>query len=260
MARELPIELRKAEKEAKKLIEYFGIQSPEHIQLRNIASNLGAEVILGQLINSAARLVRVGNRSLIRISDKERYVEKQRFSLAHELGHLCLRHKNDYIECVEEDMMNWSSPKSQETEANVFAAELLMPTVLIEKRFDVSPVNFDIVEKICKEFRVSLMAAAIRFVRFSSEMCAVVCSKNKRVAWCFRSSDFCFPIMNGKEIDRRTIASDFYEYGNCQKEPEEIDSDAWIDNSKYGSRRKIVEHTFASNRIGFTLSLLWIES
>lgn len=71
---------------------------------------------------------------------------RQRFSLAHELGHLALRHQPEQIG-------RWEI----EREANIFAGELLLP-VLSVKRLAYRMDYFDIAEL----FNVSPAAAQIR--------------------------------------------------------------------------------------------------
>lgn len=67
---------------------------------------------------------------------------RQRFSLAHELGHILLNHSLDYYE---EDISldnpptvkaHTSTEKAFETEANTFAGELLVPLEMLKKEFN----------------------------------------------------------------------------------------------------------------------------
>ena len=85
---------------------------------------------------------------------------RQRFTAAHELGHFVLHrssigetHKDNY-RLRAEGMTNW-----QETEANRFAADLLMPHNLIEQAMD-SGTNS--VEGLARLFKVSEIAMSIR--------------------------------------------------------------------------------------------------
>lgn len=78
-------------------------------------------------------------------------VYRQRFSLAHELGHVALRHPP--LAFLGDNMVR---DPLHEMEANAFAAELLMPkSVLITK----APMTPEQIKAFC---RVSLEAATIR--------------------------------------------------------------------------------------------------
>jgi Zn-dependent peptidase ImmA (M78 family)/DNA-binding XRE family transcriptional regulator len=65
---------------------------------------------------------------------------RQRFTIAHELGHL-LYHKEDslFVDFLDTEMAQYSyndEQREQETKANQFAADLLMPKKWIKKDFD----------------------------------------------------------------------------------------------------------------------------
>ncbi|TVT60168.1 MAG: ImmA/IrrE family metallo-endopeptidase [Sedimenticola thiotaurini] len=84
---------------------------------------------------------------------------RQRFTLAHELGHFVLHQKNGR-EFVDKILYrNNLDSNSEEAEANVFAANLLMPEA--EFRRFLSGVS-DQVEDIASHFNVSALAVRIR--------------------------------------------------------------------------------------------------
>lgn len=82
---------------------------------------------------------------------------RARFTIAHELGHYYLHMKNDNRKIITSFRRD-QSPR--ETEANKFAAELLMPKALIEEEYDkmVIPVS----DTLAKKFNVSKPAMRIR--------------------------------------------------------------------------------------------------
>jgi len=73
---------------------------------------------------------------LIIAYNKEQHVHSQRFTLAHELGHFILGHTRDghdhFLELLDE---NGRDPK--EVEANQFAAELLVPSIILKEQIKV---------------------------------------------------------------------------------------------------------------------------
>ncbi len=255
MANEIDLKLLNAEHLASKTIDQFGICSPEHIRVRDIAFALGATVIEQKMSRAAASIVRVGNHATIRISPTDSQVRK-RFSIAHELGHLVMNHIESIQKvCSDEDMMNWYQ-SSQETQANFFASELILPKNLVERRCDVAEVNFEPIIQIAKDFRASLTAAAIKFVRLCPEKCAFVFSSKGKVQWFYKSPDWWPFIRRNKKLDKKTLAYDFFISEPMAKEPVEIDADAWIESSGVN---EIVEHSIGSPNHGFVLSILWIR-
>lgn len=258
MMNNLSLDLIHAEQEASKIIEKYGISSPEHIRLKDIAYDLGVDVLEGTLKGAAGSLVRIGNNATIRISNDDLYEYRKRFSIAHELGHFVLNH-GILIQriCSDEDMMNWYK-QSEETEANFFAGELILPESIIKKRCDVAEVDFRPIKQIAHEFRASLTATAIRFVRFCPERCAVVFSKDAKMKWFYGSEDWWPFIPIGSKLDERTAAFDFFKGNILPDEPIEVGADAWVDGRGEGLE-EIVEHSVGSKYLNFVLTILWIQ-
>lgn len=255
MANDLPVELRAAERRAAETIQRYGISAPEHIRLKDIAFDLGVTVKEGPLVGAAGSLVRIGEFGTIRIPS-DQHPERKRFSIAHELGHFVLKHGHSIQRlCSDEDMFSWYT-RGEETEANIFAAELMLPRTLIEKRCDVREVNLFPIRELSNEFRSSLTATAIRFVRFCPEMCAVVFSQDSMIRWYYKSEDWWPRISRGQKLDQRTLAYDFFRGKAIPDEPEEIQSDAWIDRKLEDD---LVEHSLGSTQFNFVLTILWIR-
>jgi Zn-dependent peptidase ImmA (M78 family) len=95
---------------------------------------------------------------------------RQRFTIAHEIGHLFL-HKNDKLHVDEKSPIGLRNDRSsmaideKEIEANQFAAELIMPAVFLDK--DVRRLPDDIeaeeaVARLARKYQVSEQAMTIR--------------------------------------------------------------------------------------------------
>ena len=85
---------------------------------------------------------------------------RQRFTIAHEIGHYIL-HTDDILH-HDDEKMHFRADKiqsSEETEANFFAAEILMPALLIEKCVE---NDIDYVDELAKCFNVSQDAMRYR--------------------------------------------------------------------------------------------------
>jgi Zn-dependent peptidase ImmA (M78 family) len=257
---ELPDAFRKAEKVASELLKRYGIESPEHIRLEDIAYDLGVRIVEGKLIGATARLLRYGKTGVIRVSDTEEYYTRKRFSIAHELGHFLLYHGHSVeLVCNDMDMNDWYQGTGDERVANAFAGELLLPEFLLEPKCDVREVNFEPVKAIADEFQTSLTATAIRFVRFCPEMCAAVFSTDSKVKWVYKSNDFWPYVRIGKTLDRRTLAYDFFQGKTLAKDPEDVAAEAWLDTDNLGHIEEVVEHSIGFPRLRSVLTLIWIK-
>ena len=253
---DIDFKLIEAERLASGIIEEFGICSPEHIRVEDIAFAKGAMVVEQKITRAAASIVKAGSRATIRIPPTDT-PERKRFSIAHELGHLLMGHITSIQRvCRDTDMMNWYQ-SSQETQANFFASELILPTSLVSRRCDIGDISFDPVRQIAKDFQASLTATAIKFVRLCPEKCAVVCSAKGKIKWFYKSPDWWPFIHRDQKLDKRTLAYDFFIGEPMEKDPVEVDADAWVHSS---GAEEIVEHSIGSRQYGFVLSILWIKS
>ena len=121
--------------------------------------------------------------------------------------------------------MNWYA-MDKETEANYFASELLMPETLVKQRCDVKEVSFDPVKKIATDFRTSLTSAAIRFVKFCPEPCALICSEDSKIKWFVKSPEWWPFIRKGQKLDKRTLAIEYFIGQEIPDEGQEMNADA----------------------------------
>jgi Zn-dependent peptidase ImmA (M78 family) len=115
-------------------------------------------------------------RHLIRVSTKFAY-PTMRFTAAHELGHVVLRHPGHVIHRDRPvfDVQQGNSRDPQEQEADYFAACLLAPARLLtdefKKRFGIGPplpLNDDVAFNLCGESAHALMRAGPDSLKFAA--------------------------------------------------------------------------------------------
>ena len=117
-------------------------------------------------LNAQARLIAV---------EESHHEHRQRFSIAHELGHYvlhtCAKEDQDFFTCTPEDMevVTDETPEQarrthlrQEWEANLFAGELLMPEAPLLAMFRATGGR---ITAMAKHFNVSPQALEIRLSR-----------------------------------------------------------------------------------------------
>ncbi|HEX5058140.1 MAG TPA: ImmA/IrrE family metallo-endopeptidase [Kofleriaceae bacterium] len=250
--------IRRARQAARALSRRFGVTAPEHINIEVFAARLGATVTVGPLEGAIAQLVRVGSHVHIVVSERVTDDCAIRFSIAHELGHFVLGHPSrppSELCGGVRPRAGASDARNYELEANAFAGELLMPSHLLQRWCEVSPVSMEIPRRIAREYNVSILASAIQFAELSSERCAAVFSARREVVWSASSATFEREIPRGRRIDPHSVAWDFYVRGELDDCAQPVPADAWLDTS---IEVDIVEHSIASPQHGTVLSLLWI--
>ena len=109
------------------------------------------------------------------------------FTLAHEFGHYLLHraaHPNG-IRCSAQDVVRWDSAYGQiEHQANQFAATLLMPLDDFRRQIDpAARVDLDMISACADRYRVSLIAAILRWLVFTTRRAILVISRDGFVLW-----------------------------------------------------------------------------
>ena len=138
------------------------------INVSKIARFLGVKIYDVELPEDISGVLDIRNEPIILIN-KEHRPHRQRFSIAHELGH----HQLHRLIGIHVDKKSYYRNKKSaigldniEIEANQFAAELLMPENQVqselEKYEDCIDMNEDIVAEMASKFKVSATAMGFR--------------------------------------------------------------------------------------------------
>lgn len=138
------------------------------VRMSRLASALGVRVLSSTLPSGISGELRPCGESpsgfKIRVNRHENS-KRQRFTVAHELGHYLL-HKSLVEDGIVDNVLYRSTlSNSIEAEANRIAADLLMPRNTIDcwikENFDSEPTEYDL-EYISQSWKVSKIAAKIR--------------------------------------------------------------------------------------------------
>lgn len=134
----------KAKEEAQKLIDDNYISEPP-IDVIEIAQNLGVDIKyidFGEKYNNVAGYIKIVEEKKTIYVNKNDALNRQIFTIAHELGHLILHktqleNKSDIAILLRTPIGN-NEIDPLEKEANCFAANLLVPTVMLNQHKDKS--------------------------------------------------------------------------------------------------------------------------
>jgi len=142
------------------------------IDVERVARHLGVRIELADLGEECSgALLRKGSAAVIGVNYSH-HPNRQRFTIAHELGHFVLHKGDKYIDngmaTVQfRNAESSSGTQLEEREANQFAAALLMPDNLIRVEFGKHPFDLgddQALNTMCKRFGVSSQAMSFRLV------------------------------------------------------------------------------------------------
>ena len=143
------------------------------VPVERIARLLGARLRFSPLDEELSGMIYIKGDTPIIGVNSHHHPNRQRFTIAHEIGHLLL-HRDQIIDQVHVDkrfpvlMRDANSATGMdlmEIEANQFAAELLMPTFLLSEMLNKQGFDIDDEEplqRLAKTFRVSRQALEFR--------------------------------------------------------------------------------------------------
>jgi Zn-dependent peptidase ImmA (M78 family) len=102
--------------------------------------------------------------------------ERQRFTIAHELGHFILhRAQRQRFNCDKQSVHTGiETLRDIEREADDFASNLLMPGDLLRDWIANQRIDFGVLGDIAQRFQVSLEALCIRYIKFTPERAILV--------------------------------------------------------------------------------------
>lgn len=127
------------------------------IDLRAFASALGVQTIEHQPMVEDGRLERHGGVPTITVRAGVQ-ASRQRFTIAHELGHLVLAtHGRDFVA-----HRMWPGVDQEERFCDEFAAALLLPRVWVISRFRRAPVTLQTARNLAETTGASLSASVVR--------------------------------------------------------------------------------------------------
>lgn len=191
---------------AERILWSYGITDANDIDLDVIAFGLGASIHREPLDGCEARLVGVGDKAIITVSSRS-ILTRQRFSIAHELGHWQLDRGRGGFLCAKDDISPQNdAAKDWEGLANNFASQLILPDYLFVPAALGKAISFDAAEKIAAMFKASLTATAIKMVRKATIPSWIVCHRQRGLAWFFKSAGAPEELYLHKELHHDTDA------------------------------------------------------
>lgn len=157
------IRSRLAREKAHNILSMYKIVEPA-IDVEKIATLLDFQVFPFDFPETMSAVIKIDGTKKVLAFNKNKPEVRQRFSIAHELGHYLSGHNNfshEHETHVDRDKKYLDPHHRDEEEADEFAAELLMPESMLKK--DVLEDSMEI-EALAKRYKVSEQAMIIQLI------------------------------------------------------------------------------------------------
>lgn len=182
-----------------------------------------------------------------------------RFTQAHELGHYILhRFGQSSMACTEDDMVTWSKDESDlEGDADHFASYLLMPLDDYRAQVPADP-TLDVFMSCADRYGVSLTAAILKWLDYTSEKALLVYSTDGYINWAcssepaWKSGAFIKTRGQVVPVPAASVAADSRirrdEVGRF------VSAETWFPRAESGTQLR--EMKLASERLGSVITVL----
>lgn len=208
----------------------------------------------GALIRSKA-----GQKGIVAVKASIREASRKRFTIAHEIGHFIIpHHRNLGNICEERKIESFDRDLNRpEVEANEFAAELLLPSAVLRKRFDLADFSLAQISSVAADFGTSLTATTRSFLTLTNLPCAMVWSVSNRARWFVRSDSFRFFLPLADLPANGSFAARIFSGGVAPEELAPVRPDAWLDRQAAERVDTLLEHSIRLPNYDAVLTLLW---
>lgn len=256
---------------ARALLSRLGITRAD--DLNDLARRIGLSIREVDARGFEAALVRARGRSrgIIAVRRDIGDSGRRRFGVAHEIGHYvlpghgssgaaCTSDSIDYWERSDEDEpMLQHSVGTQESAANHFAAELLLPSSLIAPIVAAQSVSVSTARWVAESFHASLTAAALKCVEVAPEACALVVSTNGVVKFVKPNRMFGCVISPGRVLKSDTKAFHLTEDVEHNSDFGAVRNGSWLDASNPETPLPLHEDSVSLPDYGKVLTILTFD-
>lgn len=262
--------MRKAIKSGKlaalKMFDEIGISDISEISLELLVAGRGAILVEKELSNSEGRIVFGRKKSIITINSKIEFEGKRRFVIAHELGHHEMHRNLIPIHRDNAASLDYFKDGSQETEANEFASELLMPEKSFINACKGNKFSPDLLRSLSEQFKTSITSVAYKYFELGSHPICLVYSYNNKVGYWKRPENYPHFIKDRTRLapPDGSVASEFFDTGKIypkSQSKQRIWKSDWFEvkNWENDQDTNFYEYCIVTKKYNTVLSVIWEE-
>ena len=228
----------------------------------DIANQLEIEVSEDKCEGYTGMIIVVNGNALISVKMSIRELTRKRFTVAHEIGHYRipghLTKNNLFFKCTDRDLNTFWEHNSKETEANEFAAELLMPEKDFRKIIRQKELTYDLLRDLTDKFGTSLTATSFRYVELSGNY-ALIRSENSVIKGFFKGGDFPFYVRGDGPLDNECMAIEFFNGKDLPTTFEAVPVGCWLDDYNVEEDMEILELSIPLPHYNEVLTFLYTD-
>ena len=251
---------RKCREAARDLLSEFHVSDPQDIQLETIAWHKARlRVKRGGITGAEGRIVASPDKGgVIRLAAHQN-VGRSRFTLAHELGHFIL-HAEKSLDKTDDarTLMIWHDD-SEETEANIFGAELLMPEFLFGPASRKTTPSVEHLKTLAGSFGTSLTATTFQFWEYTREPLAIVISDGWEMTRFSPIKDGCARVRFGRIHEHSAAGERLAGKAADSKGMVDTPAYAWLEGFENDNEHFVKEDSIYLDFYDRTISLIWID-
>jgi Zn-dependent peptidase ImmA (M78 family) len=158
--------------------------------------------------DEAGQNIQIGERRIIVVNGRHA-IERQRFTVLHEIAHIKLELPSTHVHASTVDQMfGYSKRPREEILCDIFASECLLPRRFFQADVRDRPCSFATVQELAELYQASLAATGSRFATYSESPCCWVLADDRyvRYAACSPSlRNLGFFLKVGVEIPRESV-------------------------------------------------------
>jgi Zn-dependent peptidase ImmA (M78 family) len=250
-----------------KVFEECGITDPLQLPLEVIINSKNI-IIKEEVIDGAdGRILMKDNSGVITLNSNINFPVKKRFILAHELGHFELHRHSKKGYCDDDETLNhWYSQSNsqEETEANEFASEFLMPQALFSKECQGNVFNHKTIEYLANRFNVGKTAAILKFVKKDNgnHPIFVICCQDNKMKWFKKSYDWRYfsLFQRGFAPPSSTVAAEVFHKGMQyygDEKTQQIWKSDWFVMKDDENDMQFFEYCLYVSSYNYMISVIW---
>lgn len=241
------------EQYAQEIISSFNLTPP--IDLNKICEILDIKVNYESLSSVEALLiVSPGKRNIIIDNCKNIYKPRERFTIAHEIGHYMMPWHENLQQC--DKIADFKSEDTTEREANDFASELLVPKSNLLEDINGKKVTLSLIKQLAEKYAVSLVVMARRILEYTdNKAIALIYYKNGNKYIQMKSKNFNKKLKDGcitKSSAHKLLTS----YNTSAEVKDVVDGRIWFQDEE--ESYKIVEESMFQSTLNRVFTLLRI--